>query len=432
MIIVVKESIMVKPAQDTSQKVLWSSNIDLIQQNFHITAVYFYRPNGSLNFFDAGILKEALSKVLVAFYPWAGRLRRDEDDRIEINCNGEGVLFVEAETTSVIDGFDDFTSTMKFRPLIPAVDRSNDVSFFPLVMFQVTRFKCGGVSLGVGWEHCVGDGMSLVRLINTWSEIARGVDITIPPFIDRTLLRARDPPTSAFHHVGYQPPPSMKTPRQTIKSLFGPNTITNATFKITRDHLSNLKAKSKEGVRGNTCNYSSYEVLAGHVWRCVCKARGYTDDHETKFYMPVDGRSRLHPPVPPGYLGNVIFTTAPTAKAGELMNNPLRYAAGRIHDALMRMDDEYLRSAIDYLELYPNLTVSIPEIDRLLINSWVRLPIYDADFGWGGPIFMGPIWPSLEGHISVQPRPTNDGSLLMAVSLKSKHMKVLQKILYEF
>ncbi|GAY51223.1 hypothetical protein CUMW_132600 [Citrus unshiu] len=51
-----------------------------------------------------GLLKEALSKVLVPYYPMAGRLGRAENRKfIDINCNGEGVLSMEAETTSVID-----------------------------------------------------------------------------------------------------------------------------------------------------------------------------------------------------------------------------------------------------------------------------------------------------------------------------------------
>jgi shikimate O-hydroxycinnamoyltransferase len=70
----------------------------------------------------------------------AGRLRRDEDGRIEINCNAEGVLFVEAETTSVIDDFTDFAPTLELKQLIPTVDYSGGISTYPLLVLQVCIF----------------------------------------------------------------------------------------------------------------------------------------------------------------------------------------------------------------------------------------------------------------------------------------------------
>lgn len=419
---------MVRPAEETPRRSLWNSNVDLVVPRMHTPSVYFYRPSGAANFFDPQVMKEALSKVLVPFYPMAGRLRRDEDGRIEIDCNAEGVLFVEADTGSVIDDFGDFAPTLELRQLIPTVDYSGDIGSYSLLILQVTHFKCGGVSLGVGMQHHVADGASGLHFINTWSDMARGLDITIPPFIDRTLLRARDPPQPAFHHIEYQPPPQLKTPL--------PNTQnTNVCiFRITRDQLNTLKNKSKED--GNTISYSSYVMLAGHVWRCACKARSLPADQDSKMYIATDGRSRLRPALPPGYFGNVIFTTTPVAVAGELMSKPLWYAASKIHNALARMDDEYLRSALDYLELQPDLTALVRgahtfRCPNIGITSWTRLPIYDADFGWGRPIFMGPGGIALEGLAFALPSPTNDGSLSIAISLQEDHMKLFQKYLYE-
>ncbi|RZC71190.1 hypothetical protein C5167_034648 [Papaver somniferum] len=432
----IKESTMVRPAEETPQRSLWNANVDLVVPRMHTPSVYFYRPNGSSNFFDCSVLKEALSKVLVPFYPMGGRLKRDEDGRIEIDCNGAGVLLVEAETTSVIDDFGDFAPTLELRQLIPSVDYSGDISSYPLLVLQVTHFKCGGVSLGVGMQHHVADGASGLHFINTWSDMARGLDLTIPPFIDRTLLRARDPPTPAFHHIEYQPPPPMKAPSPNSQPGDLGSETSVAIFKITRDQLNTLKSKSKEG-ENITVNYSSYEMLSSHVWRSVCRARDLPADQETKLYIATDGRSRLRPVLPPGYFGNVIFTTTPMAVSGDLDSKPLTYAAGRIHDALLRMDDEYLRSALDYLELQPDLTALVRgahtfRCPNIGITSWARLGIHDADFGWGRPIFMGPGGIAFEGLAFMLPSPVNDGSLSLAISLQSDHMKRFEKILYDF
>ncbi|PON89335.1 Transferase [Trema orientale] len=432
MAIKVREETMVKPAAETPRRVLWNSNLDLVIPSIHTPSVYFYRPTGAANFFDPSVMKQALSKALVPFYPMAGRLRRDDDGRIEIDCNAEGVLFVEAESDSVIDDFGDFAPTPELRRLIPPVDYSGGIASYPLLLLQVTYFKCGGVSLGVGMQHHAADGFSGLHFVNTWSDIARGLDLTIPPFIDRTLLRARDPPQPAFDHIEYKTPPALKC----TNPQSGPESTTHAVgiYKLTREQISILKAKCKED--GNTVNYSSYEMLSGHVWRCVCKARGLSDDQDTKLYIATDGRSRLQPPLPPGYFGNVIFTTTPLAVAGDLISKPTWYAASRIHNALARMDNEYLRSALDFLEVQPNLSALVRgahtfRCPNLGITSWVRLPIHDADFGWGRPIFMGPGGIFCEGLAFTLPSPTNDGSLSVAIGLQPEHLKAFEKLLYE-
>lgn len=140
MIINIKESTMVRPSAETPRRALWNSNVDLVVPRFHTPSVYFYIPTaGESNFFDARVLKEGLSKALVPFYPMAGRLRRDEDGRIEIDCNAEGVLFVEAETTSVVADFGDFAPTLELRQLIPTVDYSKGIESYPLLVLQVCK-----------------------------------------------------------------------------------------------------------------------------------------------------------------------------------------------------------------------------------------------------------------------------------------------------
>ncbi|RDX63119.1 Shikimate O-hydroxycinnamoyltransferase, partial [Mucuna pruriens] len=136
MLINVKQSTMVRPAEETPRRALWNSNVDLVVPNFHTPSVYFYRPNGASNFFDANVMKEALSKALVPFYPMAARLRRDDDGRVEIYCDGQGVLFVEADTTASIDDFGDFAPTLQLRQLIPAVDYSAGIETYPLLVLQ--------------------------------------------------------------------------------------------------------------------------------------------------------------------------------------------------------------------------------------------------------------------------------------------------------
>ncbi|KAM6552713.1 hypothetical protein CsatB_013475 [Cannabis sativa] len=444
----IKEKTMVKPATETPRHVLWTSNLDqLVPKHIHIPTIYFYKPLSSAtddkDFFDPVKLKDALSKVLVPFYPVAGRLvdsSNPNGGRIEIDCNGEGVLFVVAQTNSMVDDFGDFKPSPKLRALAPIVDYSIDISSYPLLLLQVTYFKCGGVSLGVAMDHHVVDGISAVHFLNSWSDIARGVDLKSPPFIDRTMLCARNPPKPIFDHIEYKPPlPMIKT----TTSSSCESQVDVAIYKLTNEQLKTLKAKCVSYTNGDDKNkprYTTYEILAGHVWRCVCKARKLSNDQETKLYTLVDGRSRLQPPLPPGFFGNTIFSATPIVKAGELLesNENTWYAVNQIHSTLKRIDDCYLRSALDYLELQPNLSALSRgshtfRSPNLGIISWIRLPFYDLDFGWGRPIFVGPSTILYDGltYLLSSPSYDEDGSLLVAIGLQHEHMKAFEKFLYD-
>lgn len=295
----------------------------------------------------------------------------------------------------------------------------------------MTRFKCGAVSLGVGLHHILADGTSALHFINSWSDVARGLPVSTPPFIDRTLLRARDPPNPTFHHNEYDPPPRMNPPPPQSQ----PKTTCTKIFRITPEQLDALKAKVR--TEDGTVRYSTYETITAHIWRSMCKARGLSDDQASKLYISTDGRFRLNPQLPPGYLGNVLFTTTVMGLSGEIQSKPLVRTMERIRGGLRRMDDEYLRSALDYIGAQPDLTAlkrgpHTYASPNLNIVSWIRLPVHDADFGWGRPLFMGPARVFCEGNAYLLRSPVHDGSLSLFICLEMEHMPVFEKCLYDF
>ncbi|KAH6801282.1 hydroxycinnamoyl-CoA shikimate/quinate hydroxycinnamoyl transferase [Perilla frutescens var. hirtella] len=104
------------------------------------------------------------------------------------------------------------------------------------------------------------------------------------------------------------------------------------------------------------------------------------------------------------------------------------------------MDDEYLRSALDCLELQqPNFdgvrrsaacagNVKCPNFG---ITNCVRLPCYEANFRWGKPVYVGPGAALIEGKSFLFADPQKEGGLLLAITLHKQHMKLFQKLLYD-
>uniref|UniRef100_A0A452XL65 Shikimate O-hydroxycinnamoyltransferase n=1 Tax=Aegilops tauschii subsp. strangulata TaxID=200361 RepID=A0A452XL65_AEGTS len=300
--------------------------------------------------------------------------------------------------------------------------------------WTVTYFKCGGVSLGVATQHHLADGMSGLHFINSWSDICRGAKIAVMPFINRTLVRARDPPTPCYPHVEYHPSPAMLSSiPQDLSSVQTLPTTTVDIFQLTRSDICRLRSQLPKA--HDMPRFSTYTLLSAHVWRCVSLARGLPSEQPTKLYCAIDGRKRLNPPLPEGFLGNVLFTATPILEAGKVVCG-LADAAKIIQMELDRVDNDYCRSALDYLELQPDLSALVRgaqtyHCPNLGITSWVNLPIHNADFGWGQPVFMGPGGIAFEGLAYVLPSVQNDGSLYIAISLEADHMKKFRNLIFE-
>ncbi|XP_062074472.1 shikimate O-hydroxycinnamoyltransferase-like [Humulus lupulus] len=450
----VKERTLVRPAEITTRRSLWLSDLDLLYNVGTATCLYFYKNcsnvvDGAVDGayskpFDSTLLKEALAKVLVPYYPIAGRLRQRHDDgRLEIDCNDEGVLFVTAETSAVIDDLGDFCTfpgLLKLSP--PPSDYAAGISSFPLLVLQVTYFQCGGVSISVGGEHIVIDGNSVIDFMNAWSAIARGQpNLKVRPNLDRTLLRPRDPPQIMFNHMNaYQiiTDKSIKTtpnPKQTTNSVDHKLNFKLTLVKITKHQLNILKSKIKEEL-GSIINYSTFAILAGLIWKCrtsiACsELLAY---EESKLFISVNGRSRFQPSLPTQYFGNVVFHTTTVATTGDLRSKPLWYAVNRIHETLKRFDNDYLRSAIDFLSVHPNTKhIGLEEcrFPNLGIVSLAKFAARDADFGWGRPFHMGN-----SGHIYHEGRSWilddgDGGNLSVLLSLLPEHVQVFKNLFYE-
>jgi shikimate O-hydroxycinnamoyltransferase len=124
----VVESTLVAPSEDTPRRDLWLSNLDLAVPKTHTPLVYYYpAPATGESFFEPERLKSALAKALVPFYPLAGRLGVDEGGRLQIDCNGEGALFVVARADFAGEEiFQDYEPSSEIRRMLVPFTPSGD------------------------------------------------------------------------------------------------------------------------------------------------------------------------------------------------------------------------------------------------------------------------------------------------------------------
>uniref|UniRef100_A0A803MA99 Uncharacterized protein n=1 Tax=Chenopodium quinoa TaxID=63459 RepID=A0A803MA99_CHEQI len=350
----------------------------------------------------------------------------EENGRFEIDCNAVGALFVEVKTTHTLADLG-----VGFRKIaISTCDYSAGLSSIPLLMVQITRFKCGSVCMGFTTHHHIVDALASAYFVVSWARVARGLELDVLPFHDRAAYVAPRVPTQIkFRHLEYEPPfPSLPP-----KTLTGEMPTTREfMFNFNKRYINNIKLQAtSKPQKAQTYNLSTYEVLAGHVWRTTCKARGLIGDQDVKLYIHIDGRLKLKgPTLPRGYFGNVIFFTACIAKARDITCNPVWYAASMVHEALMKVQNtEYLRSAIDHLESQSDLDSIVrgaPHVTcpNLMINSWAKLPTDLADFGWGKPNLMAHGGIINEGQAFFITNPKEEGAISLNIKLFDDHISL--------
>ncbi|KAI3814775.1 hypothetical protein L1987_14419 [Smallanthus sonchifolius] len=445
--VTVNLSSMVKPAEPTWSGRLALSELDQTGMTTHVPTIYFYTQS-SKNWHNVlQTLKTSLSTTLVHFYPLAGRLCSITGGRLELNCNANGVRFTEAYVDVNLVDLDDFSKNPIFDQLIPSVDyRNTPLEDTPLLLLQVTRFVCGGWSLGFCISHVAVDGQSALHFLSEWARVCRGEPLGSPPYLDRKVLRAGDPKITCVNrnieqHAQFSPPPILLGQSSNENERKQETTVTMLKLTVTLvEKLRNKANKKPETER----RFTRYEAVTAHAWRTACKIRNLEPDQKTSIGICIDVRRRMNPPLPEKYFGNAIVDVIATGTAGELVSGTLGFVSSKIRDTIEKVDDEFMNSVIDFLKNQEDLSkfqdLQLIKDEKgpfygnpnLGVISWLTLPIYGVDFGWGKEIFTGPGTNDAEdGDFLILRGEEGGGSLIVALCLQVRHMEDFKRVFYQ-
>ncbi|PAN37463.1 hypothetical protein PAHAL_7G094200 [Panicum hallii] len=413
---------MVVPAEPTPAGAVWLSNLDLAARRGYTPTVYFYQSNSEPGFFAVDVIKDSLAKALVAFHPLAGRLGSDDTGRLQVDCTGEGVVFVTARSDYALDDLmDNFVPCREMRDLFVPPEPAPSPPCV-LLLAQVTFLRCGGVVLGLAAHHSLVDARSAAQFVETWASIARGSsdeDTLLSPCFDHKLLSARPAPVVLYDHPEYKPEPT--PPAHAVTAV---STYASALITLTKAQVSALKGRC-EGA-------STFRAVVALVWQCACRARSLPQEAETRLHTMIDMRPRLSPPLPQGYFGNAVIRTSAVATVEEVVSNPVGHAARHVRTATSQGDD-YARSLVDYLEGVDTMNLPRSGISRAHLRaiSWMGMSVHSADFGWGSPAFMGPALMYYSGFLHVLHAAGKDDAVVLALSLEPESMPEFRKVFAE-
>ncbi|KAK3429671.1 hypothetical protein EUGRSUZ_E01163 [Eucalyptus grandis] len=417
---------LISPSQATPRELKPLSDLDDQEGlRFQIPFLFFYPNSPPIRGREdpARVVKEALRKALVYYYPLAGRIREGPNRKLVVDCTGEGILFVKADADFSLEELGD-----SMRPPCGFVDEvlcdvagSGGIIGCPLLLVQVTRLKCGGFILGIRLNHAISDSLGLRQFLKAAAELARGAHVpSWLPVWEREILCARDPPRATCRHPEFED--VVDDARRAAVTLDPKNMVHRSFFFGPRE-----VASIKKGLPHHLVSRSStYELLTACLWKCRTIALEIEPDDAVRLSSVINARGKQGLGVPRGYYGNTSVYATVLLKAGHLCNSPLGYAVDLVKKSKEMVSEEYVRSSIDVLVLKgrPKYTT----VWNYVVADATKVGFEEADFGWGKPAYGGVAgaFPLISFNVKYRTRKGEEG-IVVPIMLPERAMRRFQE-----
>ncbi|KAE8697224.1 hypothetical protein F3Y22_tig00110627pilonHSYRG00094 [Hibiscus syriacus] len=242
------------------------------------------------------VIREALSKALVPYYPLDRRLKESGDNQLHVECSSEGAWFVEASANCTLDAFDYFDNasfSIPYDELLPdQVPKSEGME--PLVQMQVTQFSCGGFVIGLIFYHTICDGLGSTQFLNAVGVLARGVKyLSVAPVWQRDFFPISKQQANVDQLANLPIPPPMPG-----------NPLEHVSIDISLDEINQLKKQFHESTWKNC---SAFEIVAANFWRLRTKAINFKPGTKIRLLFFSNCRQLTDPPLPKSFYDNCFF-----------------------------------------------------------------------------------------------------------------------------
>ncbi|XP_050365943.1 brassinosteroid-related acyltransferase 1 [Argentina anserina] len=495
----ITETVLVSSASALQQppKVVNLSNLDR-QCPLFMYSVFFYKcPTTSssdrsrLWSLDSVFqsLKSGLEETLSIWYPAASRLiltsSTDDDDvnlqsndvdpgGLNLLCNNKGAMLAKAATVVQISELGDLSQYNKFfenlvyKPPLPLFDDQHVDHFsqMPLVAAQVTEFRCGGYSIGIGISHSLFDGPAAYEFMCAWASNSaikpnqNKLDVVIDdelqpkPVVlmhDRdTLLRMVDNYSchdddediscraSAIDHLYQLMMQSAAAVASTdplmVKSTSsnGDTNYVHKTFHLSSVFINCLK---KQAV-GDNFICSSFELVASHLWKAKTLALGLSKEtmKETMVCLQfsVDARNKVDPPLAQGFTGNAYVLASVALTASQVVDQSDHKAiVDKIREAKKSVTNKYVKSYMKAVAGGGSQETSLPPLKELtLVSDWTRMPFHKVGFLQEEADYASPLIAPVPEVIYFMQNPKDDKGIDMRIGLLPQYLDAFTRYFF--
>ncbi|KAL8107526.1 epi-neemfruitin B synthase L1AT-like [Apium graveolens] len=366
------------------------SLIDEVSPNVNVPTIFYYQANNIA--VNTKHLKKSLSKVLTIFHPFAGRYIKESHS---VDCNDQGAEFVEAKVDVQLHDLLSQRKNLKvevLNDLIPcpigAVDEYTD----PLLAVQVSSFSCGGFAIAVCSSHRIADLSTKISFVNEWAlaagqQLLSGDDNKVPNSwnFDSALL------------FPGQNLPCLPSGLSRDKEIIQVHKVVTKIFYLSESKILSIRERAKVD---NSSKKSPTRVQS--VFGILGKAMidvHVANPENPKGYAVVQAvniRDRTSPPLK-NQFGNLYLAACVQSVAGpegvglpcfvDCLSSSVKRAVDNCSVLLSLQKEGQTLLSQELGELLKSL--ARPEICFAgTFSSWCKFPLYEADFGWGKPLWV--------------------------------------------
>ncbi|OWM76175.1 hypothetical protein CDL15_Pgr009821 [Punica granatum] len=386
--VVSKETI--KPSSPTPEEFKSTFRLSLFDQltfTLYSPILLFYSGGGGEGGGDAGglelvsdksrRLKSSLSDALTRFYPLAGRIK----DNSWINCSDDGVPYVEAKVNCLLEDVLAKPDPVELKKFLPIAVESLEAGTGSLLLVKASFFNCGGLAIGVCISHKITDVAGLGTFIRAWVGSARvesSDEVVVPDFTISSAFPPRDDLKDL--PVAELPKGQCVTRRYVFDSS-----------KVTA-----LRAKASSPTVPQP---TRVEAVSALIWKSVSNAsrrKLSAPSRQSVLSQAVNLRRRLAHPLPEHSVGNLVggFMARNEDPGTDLlclvsnlrasMKDYVESYPKRLQGGLESTAKAVFEAGVQFGSL-----MNSDDIDFYNCSSWCGLPFYEADFGWGKPVWVG-------------------------------------------
>ncbi|KNA25517.1 hypothetical protein SOVF_006080 [Spinacia oleracea] len=362
-------------------------------------------------------LKQTLSPFLSRFYPFAGRIK----DHVSIDCNDVGVEFLEAEVNTCLGDFLKQPNADAMKHFLP-VDIESECTKMgtggDLVHVQTNTFECGGIAVGICWSHKITDGGTVSAFMRGWSSMAssRSGNEVIPEYGASSLF----PPTESYI-------PGCALKLETDKT-------TTRRFVFDGSQIEKLKARC---VSEDVAKPTRVEAVSSLLWKCATKASRANSGSQTRSVMSqsMNIRRRTSPPLPDTTIGNLVgYYIAKMEQNTDHKTHLLQDLVAKQRQGKTAAITNYAKKLqgndnahVVIRELFEEAGTLLrrDDVDFFKCLSTCRDGLYEADFGWGKPLWLSLVCLGYKNTFALSE--TKEGGGIEAwVTLKDDDMELFE------
>ncbi|KAI3914781.1 hypothetical protein MKW98_002017 [Papaver atlanticum] len=391
---------IIKPTTPTPYQ-LRNFNISLFDQYMppNYTPVILFYPaavadnTGSKLHDDLGLLKRSLSETLVHFYPMAGRLK----DNMVVDCNDQGVDFYEVKIKAKMCDFMMKPDELPLSLLLPSEVVSMNFVKEAQVIVQVNMFDCGGTAISLCISHKIADACTMSAFVRNWAGNTYSARCGGAPTTNRNLLPSFDsaslfPASEQLVCPSEVPPTPVSYPND---DSVGEKSVSKR-FVFDAAKINSVREKLQGLMHDNykcTGRPTRVDVVTASVWKAAMKSAP-SDGLLSTVNHVVSFRKKMDPPFPDVSFGNLcaVITAAVSPGATVTSRNDgvevQEVLEDQLAELVAQLRGEKYKVKGDKGSIEKIFLSFVGGDNALWMASWSKFGFYDADFGWGKPVWV--------------------------------------------